>query len=754
MPDIISRSRCATILRMKRLVRPSDFFISAAVIAVCCGGELYGLSPFGTAMFCAAATRVFFVLPAPVYILFSFIYSFEVWRIYAAAAAVFVMAAEWLLSVKAKKANKTALKVSFSLIAIAVNGVLTVLFDSVVNGVLSAVMGMLFYAFASPAAGVIIGKFSARPSPAENVSLCAVLICFGLTVGRFTVGHVRIGLGVAFCLLLFISALGTKSALSSGAAVAVGIAVKLGGGAALTVLAASATSVAFSGLARPLSSSIGIMLGAALSVLIGTPAVTVGLDALVMAVGAIPFCAVPKKAMSAIIDYFDFDGTTRLAVRHYINRARVDSGNKLLCVAAAFDESARLISSFGTNHSDVGAVVSALSEKFCPYCVNKNSCDEAERNAAFYTVAKNACEGKTVMGELPPFFFSTCVRTSEIISTCTDVADAAKKTEVRLESEKKAKEIVTERMSAVRDLLSSLGRTQALPVGFDGDAEISVMRELALAGVDCAEAFVSKSNVTAVVRTAAADRRLIERAVSVALKKKHEVIVLEQTQAAGWSVAECVPKSKFEAVYARVGVSKEGGVSGDSYAFKRIDGRFLVALADGMGSGEDASRDSDSALELVESFYRAGFDSESVLTGVNRFLKLPGSERYSTADVAVCDLDTAVVDIIKMGSPPCYIKTEDTVLRISGASLPIGVLEEMHPYTAKKKLYPGEMLIMLSDGVTDCFEGDELPDFINGISSHNPEAAATEILNCALDKSNGIPRDDMTVIAFRVFNRK
>lgn len=739
---------------MKRLVRASDFFISAAIIAFACGGELYGLNPFGTAMFCAASAYSFFALPAPVYILFSFLYSFELWRLYAAGATVFVLAARWVLSLKVKKANNAIVKTIFSLAAIAVNGVITAVFESVVTGALTAVIGMLFYAFALPAAGVAIGKFAARPSSAESLSLCAVLAALGLTMSRFTVGKVRIGLGVAFCFLLFVSLLGTKSALAAALSVALGIAVKSGGGAAVVLLAAIGATAAFSGLIRPLGCGIGVMLGAAVNVLLGTSATVVCFDAIVMTVGAVIFCAVPPNAIRAAKSYFDFDGTTRLAVRHYINRARVDCGNRLMCVAAAFDESARLISSFGTEEKDIGAVTASLIEKFCPYCVNKNTCDSFAREAAFTLLAGTACEGKTVMGEIPSFFLSTCVRTSEVISACTDIADAAKKTEVRLESEQKAKEIVTERMSAVKDLLSSLGKRQAAPVGFDGDAEENVKRELSLAGVDCAEAFVSKDFVTAIVRTAAADKKKIEKAVSTALKVKYEVRLLEQTQASGWSVAECAVKSKYEAVYARVGVSRDGGVSGDSYAFKRIDGKFLVALADGMGSGQAAGDGSDSALELVECFYRAGFDSASVLSGVNRFLKLPGSERYSAADIAVCDLDTAVVDIIKMGTPPCYIKTEDTVLIVEGGSLPIGVLDEMRPFTSKKKLYPGQMLIMLSDGVTDLFDGDELPDYINDISSHNPEAAATAILNRALEKADGVPRDDMTVIAFRVFNRK
>ena len=112
------------------------------------------------------------------------------------------------------------------------------------------------------------------------------------------------------------------------------------------------------------------------------------------------------------------------------------------------------------------------------------------------------------------------------------------------------------------------------------------------------------------------------------------------------------------------------------------------------------------------------------------------------------------MDIIKIGAPPCYIKTTDTVLKIDGSSLPIGVLDEMRPYVVTKKLYPGQMLILVTDGIADCFDGDELPDFINGLSAFNPESAVTEIVSRALKLSGDNPKDDMTAIAFRLYEKK
>jgi len=300
-------------------------------------------------------------------------------------------------------------------------------------------------------------------------------------------------------------------------------------------------------------------------------------------------------------------------------------------------------------------------------------------------------------------------------------------------------------------VLENLGDAEAQPVGFDGKAESAIAAELNLSGVECAEAFCTRAGVTAVVRTRSATREKLARAVSVCQKREYAVTALEKTQAAGWSVATLKRKPAYEAAYARAGVAKDG-ISGDSYSFQKIGDRFLVALVDGMGSGAHAGETSAAAVELIECFYKAGFDSQSVLSGVNRFLKLPATESYSAADVAVCDLDGGTVDIIKIGAPPCYIKTADTVLKIEGSSLPIGVLDEMRPYVTAKRLYPGQMLIMVTDGVSDRFSGDELPEFINGLSAFNPEKVVNAVINRALALSGDSPKDDMTAIAFRIFD--
>lgn len=736
---------------MKRIgTRPSVIFIAAVCVIFCSGGELYGIMPFGAPMLCAFAPYVFVGFLAPVYVLCSFLFTFRLERLYLSGAVTVILAIRWILSLKISKLDKERARILFSVGAIVGESALLAIFQPAINSLLTAAVGLGFYYFARAFAACADRQFAFRLSATEAFSACIVLLVAGLTFGRAKTAEFNVGLFLAFFVSLMLGIVGTKEMLAGAVALGLGIAFGFGASVALAFICGATSVVAFRTMPRYAYTPVGIGVFAAFSVLMGREPIAIGWDAVMLAAGGLMFIAIPPRTIRKLRAYFDFDGSTRFAVRHYINRTRADAGNKMLALAAVFDETARLLSSIREPEPDYAALGLALSDRFCPYCSECGACGgEIAINSAFKELAKSAYTGRSVLYEMPEFFKTSCVRTAEVLAAATTVSERAKERARMAESEQKAKAVVTERLAAIKDVLTDLGLSQSAPVGFDGTMEEKIAAELSLRGAECAEAFVTRDGVTAIIRTGA-DKKAIVKGVSACMKKPYELTSLEKTQAAGWSVAALKRRAAFGAVYARAGVSKSGGVSGDSYTFERIGDRFLVALADGMGSGETAGAGSGAAVDLIECFYKAGFDSTAALEGVNRFLKV-NAESYSAVDVAVCDLDSGETDIIKIGSPPCYIKTEDTVLKLEGKSLPIGVLDEMRPFVAKRKLYTGQMLILVTDGVSDCFSGDSLPEYINGLDGHNPETLASKILSRALDLSGGTARDDMTVVAVRLY---
>ena len=178
----------------------------------------------------------------------------------------------------------------------------------------------------------------------------------------------------------------------------------------------------------------------------------------------------------------------------------------------------------------------------------------------------------------------------------------------------------------------------------------------------------------------------------------------------------------------------------------------MVALSDGMGSGEYARRVSESTISLLESFYRAKMPSPLVLTAVNRLLTFHKEERFACVDIAVVDLGDGIADVVKIGSPLGFILSGNTVKVLETHSLPMGILDALHPDTTQYQLQENDVLLFLSDGIADAFgSSSDLYEVLRSIPTSNPQELADCLLESALHAYGGKAKDDMTALAVRLF---
>ena len=212
-------------------------------------------------------------------------------------------------------------------------------------------------------------------------------------------------------------------------------------------------------------------------------------------------------------------------------------------------------------------------------------------------------------------------------------------------------------------------------------------------------------------------------------------------------------KANFDAAFGVASRAKEGErASGDTHSILKIDERrFLVALSDGMGSGEDARDISDRTLSLFESFYKAKMPSETVLSTVNRLIAFSSEESFSCLDLAAVDLDTGCADVVKIGSPVGFLLSGEELKILEGESLPIGMLEAVHPATMRVTMQEDDFLIFMSDGVTSAFGSSaDLCAYLSEQRPLNPQSLAEEILKTALSRYHEKAEDDMTVLTVKL----
>lgn len=203
----------------------------------------------------------------------------------------------------------------------------------------------------------------------------------------------------------------------------------------------------------------------------------------------------------------------------------------------------------------------------------------------------------------------------------------------------------------------------------------------------------------------------------------------------------------------------QGARCGDSYGIHALGGgKVLLALSDGMGSGERASRESAATLRMMKKFLAAGLDSDQALNSINALLLMQGGEEmFATADICLADLRSGRAEFVKLGGCLSVILREGRAIRMEGGRLPLGILESVQPYKSQMKLMAGDMLVMVSDGIADsAFEEQEdwLVGLLNAIGEETPQRMADQVLEAAMMRDGGKPKDDMTVLVAKFLGRR
>ena len=221
-----------------------------------------------------------------------------------------------------------------------------------------------------------------------------------------------------------------------------------------------------------------------------------------------------------------------------------------------------------------------------------------------------------------------------------------------------------------------------------------------------------------------------------------------------------VERTNFEVVY---GVERCVGdyqqISGDSFSFlHQEEGVFLASLSDGMGTGLNAYQESEKVVDLLEQFLEAGFSKEAAVKMINSALVLRSDGKtFSTIDITSVDLYSGVCEFLKIGAAASFIKRGNWVECITSTSLPAGIFQQTDCEKTSRKLYDGDMIVMVTDGVLDVLPVEHqekmMKDIILEHETNNPKELADYIVNRVRQYKNGRFCDDMTVLTVGVWKR-
>ena len=259
--------------------------------------------------------------------------------------------------------------------------------------------------------------------------------------------------------------------------------------------------------------------------------------------------------------------------------------------------------------------------------------------------------------------------------------------------------------------------------------------------------FIIEIYVEEILETAKIEK--IEKILTKILKEK---IILNQETTIGKKL-NFISADKYIMTIGKGEMTKSSSeLSGDGILNIRLkDGKYLLAISDGMGSGNEARKSSNQALKMLENLLLSGFDKESSLDLINASLIAKNNEIFATLDIAIIDLYKGNVEFIKSGACPTYIKSGKRVQIIKANSLPTGIVEGNNIQEFDRDIENGEIMLMCSDGILDSnieYKNKELwiKYMLEDIETTNTQKISDLILNEAIDNNFGKIKDDMSIV--------
>lgn len=491
------------------------------------------------------------------------------------------------------------------------------------------------------------------------------------------------------------------------------------------------------------------------------------LEILPVLIGCVVFLCLPKNWCKEISVIFNLS-KDRMAMKNVVNRNREILHNRLGNLSEIFNDMNLIYRNLIKQGMTIDEVKSLLEqeikEKICSFCPDRNHCHRTFSDSTkkvfdeLITIAFQ--RGRATLLDIPSFLTSRCKQTTAILGSVNTLTAQYKKYMSMVKDVDTSKVIIADQLLGVSKIMGGLSKEIESNISFDTDRENKILDELTYYNIVCIDAVVFEKDiwtmeVSLVVKTEDAEKPRIVDVVSKVCGKKMALYETFPSTRPSYTVLNLKTAPKYDCLFGVCQRKKNGSkVSGDTYSIVKLGGdKILFAISDGMGSGEKAERTSELSISLVENFYKAGFDNDIILSTVNKLLNLHKEEIFSAMDICIFDQKGGLLDFVKMASPNSYILNDDECKTIETGALPMGIVDDAEPLIRKNVVAAKDIVVLLSDGVSDSFGGtEELVECLKSIKTKNPQEFADQLVERALACNNGYAVDDMSVIAIKVLD--
>jgi len=541
--------------------------------------------------------------------------------------------------------------------------------------------------------------------------------------------------------------------------------------------------LAFSGLLAGLLKQAG-KLGVALGLVLGTTILSIYLGNQTQvwtsfsesAIALVMLVLTPKSILKGISKYIPGTAEYHLHYNEYVSQIRNITSNKVDQFANMFTQLADSFKEISSGprideSEQIDHFMSKISEQHCKTCWKKNKCwnEEFFQTYRIMTELMTTIEtkGKIMKKDISSEWTNHCVKYDKTAMTLMDIYDSYGEKLYWRNQLEESRQLVAHQLYGVSQVMKDLAEEIQKEGKELTNQENQIHQSLERLGLSIRQVNVlnlDEGNIDIeITQPSCHGRDECSKIVAPLITEVvGENVIVKDKQcdfSKDGSCKMCLRSAKTFEINTGFASAAKGGkwLSGDSFSTIEIgNGKYAVALSDGMGNGERAQAESKATLELLQKILQSGIDEKFAIKTINSVLLLRSQEEiFSTVDLAITDLFNGHTKFLKVGSTPSFIKRGDEIRMISSNNLPVGIIQDIDIDHIDYDLEPGDLLIMMTDGIYDSPKQATnkevwMKRLIQEIETDDPQQFADLLLERVVRYEQGEISDDMTVVVSKL----
>ena len=327
-------------------------------------------------------------------------------------------------------------------------------------------------------------------------------------------------------------------------------------------------------------------------------------------VASIIILVLPRKIILKLEDLFGTQNGLKRGYEHLLGESR-EIKERLNAMSEVFDNLAHITTpvteeTVEETKNVIKKYLLDYQKTECISCNNLSYCLKEDIDIVSEHIAKRLEENKSIVKEMLPI---KCDLAQELIENISAIYSNIKLMRIVKEKENESNKKLAEEYKAISGLIKNIVRDENKPMRQETKEQKRIREELKYMGYVVYEDSYNNIEtdsyyefITDILIDIDKAKREIQRIVSDIMGKKMSIKLVLNSSKTERSRIKLVPSSKYilKAIVKQVRKA-DSSISGDSYIVTELkDNSKIIAISDGMGSGEKSKEVSETVISMIE----------------------------------------------------------------------------------------------------------------------------------------------------------